>query len=273
MREIRFLEEQDRLVYLEEKATPEFWDARWQNEGTPPPVGLNQEVVTVTSKFLPKAATVLEGGCGRAEKVKALTDAGFSAIGLDFAEETVKQAKVTFPDIDVRKGDVRALEFEDDYFDGYWSFGVIEHFWSGYDDILAEAARVIKPDGYLFLTAPWFSPYRRKKAKRDDYPRIEAKSEPDAFYQFALGREEVCAQLDKFGFDPVLWRGRSSAVSLKDDVTGFRKPIEWLFASRGSIVKRAFRRLLFTTLNAYCGHSFLAVARRRRDAATRQQES
>ncbi|MBT8080441.1 MAG: class I SAM-dependent methyltransferase [Gammaproteobacteria bacterium] len=262
MRQITYYEKADRLVYLEEKATPEFWDARWQAEGTPAPVSGKPEVVTVTEKYLPKGARVLEGGCGRADKVKSLTDAGYAAVGLDFAAETVKQARITYPDIEVCEGDVRALDFPDDHFDGYWSFGVIEHFWSGYDDILAEAARVLKKGGYLFLTAPWFSPYRRKKAGRDEYPRIDPASEPDAFYQFALTRQEVCESLAAQGFDLVSWQGRSSAVSLKDDVTEFRRQIDWLFASRGSIVKRALRRAVFSALDSYCGHSFLAVARR-----------
>ena len=56
MRQVVFTRD-DRLVYLDEKATPEFWDARWRAEGRPhlPP---GQEIVRVTAKYLP-------AGCSR----------------------------------------------------------------------------------------------------------------------------------------------------------------------------------------------------------------
>ena len=33
MRRVVYWRQADRLVYLDEKATPEFWDRRWQAEG------------------------------------------------------------------------------------------------------------------------------------------------------------------------------------------------------------------------------------------------
>jgi ubiquinone/menaquinone biosynthesis C-methylase UbiE len=262
MRQIVYASNLNRLVYLHAKATPEFWDARWRAEGKPPAVSRKDDVVVVTRKYLPRGSKVLEGGCGRANKVKAMQDAGFKATGVDFAVESVKQAKLDYPGLDIRQGDVRALEFEDGYFDGYWSIGVIEHFWNGYDEILAEAARVLRPQGYLFLTAPWLSPYRSRKARSGGYAKVEFPEEPPNFYQFALGREEVSTALARHGFELVRWCGRVSEISLREDVTSFRRQIDWLLGSRGSIVKRVFRRAIASGLNRYCGHSFLAVARR-----------
>ncbi|HEY0941092.1 MAG TPA: class I SAM-dependent methyltransferase [Steroidobacter sp.] len=263
MRQVVYSSRARRLIYLEEKATPEFWDEHWRAEGKPKPISPRDDVITVTRRYLPPGARVLEGGCGRANKVKAMADAGFNAIGIDFAENSVKQAVIDYPDLDVRQGDVRALNFPDGYFDGYWSIGVIEHFWNGYDKILAEAARVLKPGGYLFLTAPWFSPYRRRKADRGRYQSIDFADEPASFYQFALGREEVCAGLRRHGFQVVRWRGRVAEISMKDDMSSFRRPIEWLLAPRPSIFKRALRLVVGRALDPYCGHSFLAVARRK----------
>jgi len=267
MRRAMFSPDLDRLVYLDEHASPEFWDARWVAEGPPPPVGPKDEVRTVTPMYLQSGARILEGGCGRANKVKAMAEAGFETVGVDFAEETVKQARLNYEDLDIRQGDVRSLDFPDGYFDGYWSIGVIEHFWAGYDQILSEAARVLKPRGVLFLTAPWFSPYRRRKAKTGGYPHFDEADEPEMFYQFALGRSEVCAKLAEHGFLLERWQGLSSEISLKEDVTEFGRQIEWLFNSRGSIVKRVVRRLVTSALNPYAGHSFLAVARRTESAA------
>jgi len=247
----------DRLVYLDEKATPEFWDSRWKTEGKPPPVNPRDDVVIVTAKFLQAGSRVLEGGCGRGNKLKAMADSGFKAIGIDFAENTVKQARLDYPNLDIRQGDVRSLDFPNGFFDGYWSIGVIEHFWNGYSEILADAARVLKPGGILFLTAPWFSPYRKRKAGSGGYPSTDFSVEPESFYQFALGREEVCAQLEQHDFQLLRWHGRASEISMKEDMISFKRQAEWLFRSRGSIVKRVVRRALTTGLNPYCGHSFL----------------
>jgi SAM-dependent methyltransferase len=262
MRRVVYWPGAERLVYLDEKATPQFWDSHWQAEGRPPVVSARDDVVKMTAKYLPAGARVLEGGCGRANKVRAIADAGFDAVGIDFAERSVAQARRNYPGLDIRLGDVRSLEFPDASFDGYWSLGVIEHFWSGYDEILAEAARVLRPGGYLFLTAPWFSPYRRRKARVNGYPRSDFDAEPDLFYQFALGRPEINASLISHGFKPVLWRGRVPEISMKEDMTSFASLREWLLGSRGSIAKRLLRRAAVLGISGWCGHSFLAVAQR-----------
>ena len=262
MRTVVYWHQADRLIYLDEKATPEFWDQHWRAEGKPPQRNRHDEVVAVTRKHLKPGARILEGGCGRGDKVKALADAGFDAVGVDFAEQSVRQARLDFPKLDIRFGDVRALEFPAATFDGYWSFGVIEHFWDGYGDILAEAARILKCGGMLFLTAPWLSPYRRRKVRSGAFASLEFASEPAAFFQFALPREEICAALTRHGFRLVRWRGLASDVSLKEEVTGLKRPIDWLLNSRGTLAKRVLRRITLSALNGYCGHSFLAVARR-----------
>jgi SAM-dependent methyltransferase len=265
MRQVVYSPGARRLVYLQEKATPAFWDDRWRSAGKPPVVSAKDDVVTVTRRYLPPGSRVLEGGCGRANKVKAMADAGFEAVGVDFAEGTVEQATRDYPGLDIRKGDVRSLDLADGSLDGYWSIGVIEHFWDGYDSILAEAARVLRPGGYLFLTAPWFSPYRSYKARTHGYPATDFVAEPDSFYQFALGREEVSSRLAHHRFEILGWYGRASEISLQEDMRSFRRGIEWLFdsRSRGSIAKRAVNRLVTRMLDPYCGHSFLAIARRK----------
>jgi SAM-dependent methyltransferase len=261
MREILYWQRQRKLVFLDQQATPEFWDARWVAVGTPPPVNPRDEVVTVTPRYLEHGARVLEGGCGRGNKVRALADTGFRAVGIDFAADTVARANATYPDLDIRKGDVRALDFDANSFDGYWSIGVIEHFWDGYDAILSEAARVLRPGGVLFLTAPWFSPLRQRKAVAGDYPAVDFDAEPKNFYQFALRRSEVSAALARHGFEILSWQGMAAELALQNDVGIFRRQLGWLFGSRGSILKRLVRRALIEGAKPYCGHSFMAVAR------------
>ena len=135
-------------------------------KGRPPPVNRNDPVLTVTARYLARGSRVLEGGCGRANKVNAMAAAGFHAIGIDFAPQSVTQAKLDYPGLDIRLGDVRSLEFPDGSFDGYWSIGVIEHFWEGYADILSEAGRILRPQGIPFSHGAVVSPYRQRKARQ-----------------------------------------------------------------------------------------------------------
>lgn len=263
MRSITYSPTHDRLVYLEGRATPEFWDDHWKRQGTPEALSRHDEILITTSRYLRSGARVLEGGCGRGDKVKALASVGFDAVGVDYAEQSVQLARSEFPGLDIRVGDVRALPFPDRSFDGYWSVGVIEHFWDGYEQILAEAARVLKGGAVLFLTAPWLSPFRRHKLRSGGYPILTSDSEPENFFQFALSRREVADALQRHGFDLLRWRGVAAAVTLLEEVTTFRAQVEWLLNSRGRLGKRILRRLLLQALGGYCGHSFMAIARRR----------
>lgn len=263
MRRVVYAPAMQRLVYLDEKATPEFWDARWKAEDNARPSRYDQVVAAVTVRCLPRGARVLEGGCGRATKVKALVDSGFAATGIDFAAASVRRARTEFPGLDIREGDVRSLPFPAGSFDGYWSIGVIEHFWDGYDPILGEAHRVLRPGGLLFLTAPWFSPYRRLKARRGGYERRDFASEPGDFFQFALGRDEISAALSRHGFGLRRWSGVAPEISMLDDMRSVRGTVSWLFGSRGPLPKRVLRRAVTTALAGYCGHSFMAIASRK----------
>jgi hypothetical protein len=121
---------------------------------------------------------------------------------------------------------------------------------------------VLKPGGFLFLTAPWFSPYRRRKARAGGYPRGEFAEEPGDFFQFALGRAEIRDALARNGFTIRKWRGLAPEISMQEDMASIRPATSWLFGSRGTFPKRALRRALAAALGPYCGHSFLAIARR-----------
>jgi hypothetical protein len=101
------------------------------------------------------------------------------------------------------------------------------------------------------------------KQRGDGYPREDFLAEPKDFYQFALGRDEVCAELRRHGFELIGWHGRASEISMREDMIVLKSQINWLFDSRGSIAKRVFRRVVTAALNPYCGHSFLAIAKRK----------
>ena len=126
--------ENKRLVCIGESATPQFWDTHWNIEKFKESIEKRKNdrfVLETLGKYIPdKKGRILEGGCGRGHVVYCMHSHGYKTIGVDFARKTIEQIKKAILELDVRKGDVRCLQFPDDYFIGYWSIGVIEHFWS-----------------------------------------------------------------------------------------------------------------------------------------------
>jgi len=263
-----------RLVYVNEAATDAFWDNHWANQ--PDPVtakanetllsrlkgALRQDVVLDTShRYLPTGGRVLEGGCGQGQHVVSLSHAGYSAVGLDFAPETVKLLHEQYPDLDFKQGDVRDLPFENESFDGYWSLGVIEHFWDGYEPIAREMHRVLRPGGYLFLTFPYLSPLRKWKVQRDYFPALREDSEPEGFYQFALDGEVIAEDFKQRGFTLVEKRGLSGLKGLKDEVAALKPMLQRLYSTR-SLPGRGLKRLISPALAQFAGHGVLLVLKR-----------
>ncbi len=224
----------DRLIWISQTANEDFWDAQWEQEND---IELKarhaQGMVRVTKKHLapPSAHRIIEGGCGNGGIVLALQRAGYDVLGIDYAEKTVAHLNKTQPSLSIEKGDVRNLSnIADASFDGYWSLGVIEHFWDGYTPILQEAQRVLKPGGYLFLTFPWYSPIRRLKAALHIIKNFHknsahglAETEPEQFYQFCLNQKTVAADLQRLGFTVTEHYARSGLYGLD---------VEWPWTNR-----------------------------------------
>src|SRR3990167_1811584 len=199
----------NRLIFIKQEATPDFWDEQWNVSDLRKIIvsGKNERFVSrITSKYIPMNSNrrILEGGCGKGNFVFSLQHHGYDAYGVDFAAETVKKINTVAPELNISIADVRELPFEDNFFDGYWSLGVIEHFYEGYEQIAKEMLRVLKPGGFLFLTFPYLSPLRRLKKVLGVYPALphpEIKSA--GFYQFALDHDQVVKYFGQLGFERV----------------------------------------------------------------------
>ena len=101
---------------------------------------------------------VLDVGCGTGVFLRAVTDRGGRAYGLDASRALLRVARSRVPEADLRVGDAESLPHEDDSFDlvtGFNSF-----FFA--DDMVAalrEAGRVAKP-GAPVLVQVWGRPER-----------------------------------------------------------------------------------------------------------------
>ncbi|MDB4543270.1 class I SAM-dependent methyltransferase [bacterium] len=258
----------DLLVFINKAANEEFWENRWNGasdwvESISSSVSSRSPLVRRIVKVLNPRATILEGGCGRGEILYKLDSLEFNVIGVDYAEKTVKKLKKFHPHLDVRVGNVFDLsEFSDDSFDAYYSGGVIEHFWDGYHPISAEMARLIKSGGYLFITFPFMSRFRRKFVK--GLKNVHNNNCPPGFYQFALPINEVVSHFSELGFrleSKLLRNGCRGLSDAYPDSELLRKTVRW--NPRGPLAK-AFRHLI-SMLLAYCGfgHTCLLVLKKR----------
>ena len=231
-----------RLIYVAEKASPEFWDEHWlvadfqrAVRSTP-----NSWVARITRQYLSEGSVILEGGCGQANHVYALEKYGFNVIGVDSARLTVEKVHESAPDLQIEVGDVRELRFESDYFDGYWSRGLIEHYWNGFDSISLECSRVLRKGGYLFLTFPCMSMLRRWKARQNRYLTWEhSDAEPFGFYQFALNPLEVKRSFEDLGFKLIRENARGGLKGIRDETLLFHSSLQKLYDSEALSAKVA----------------------------------
>lgn len=148
---------------------------------------------------LPSGARVLEAGCGLGQVVLALRYHGFDCIGLDYAARTIEVLNKEFPDTPFHQGDIRSLPYPENSFDAYISLGVIEHFTEGQEEILKEAARVVKPGGLIFVSVPALNDWRKLKCRLGRY----AVTATDPFFEACYSVEELELLLRNAGFSPI----------------------------------------------------------------------
>ena len=92
---------------------------------------------------------VVDLGCGSGRALVWNRDMGATMVGIDIAPFFSHDAR---EQTDLMLGDLRKLPFADATFDKAWSLDVLEHLSpEALDGMLAEAARVLKPGGSLFV--------------------------------------------------------------------------------------------------------------------------
>ena len=249
-----------RMLYIGKAANPQYWDQHWTGEGLKEQVTRGSGfVIRITKKYVPRGARILEGGCGIGDKVYSLYKEGYDVFGVDYAEETVMRVKQLFPELKIQVADVRELPFENDFFDAYWSLGVIEHFYEGYDLIAKEMHRVLRRGGKLLLTCPVISPLRIYKAKRMLYQEfIESENMIRNFYQFALNSDKVIKDFESIGFKLLEIKPSDGIKGLKDEVMVVKPLLQKVYEGN-SLLLKVIRKILDIVLVNWCHHMKLFV--------------
>jgi ubiquinone/menaquinone biosynthesis C-methylase UbiE len=126
---------------------------------------------------LPPQPRCLEIGCGQGALARLLVEGyGAQMIASDYDPAQVAVARERLADIDgqveFRVVDGREMPFENAQFDAVFSFGVLHHIPGGWRQVLAEAARVLKPSGW-FLFTDFVPPSRAGRWLRRLLPRLD----------------------------------------------------------------------------------------------------
>lgn len=211
----------DRLVWVNRGVSPEFWDDQWQQLDIARLVQsaeMDTELLPVLLGYLRPGDTVLEAGCGLGQWVEILSRRGFDTFGVDYAISTLAMAFKFAGRQRYIGADIFALPFAAESFDAVISLGVVEHFWEGPARLIREMVRVLRPEGLLLLSVPFFNLLRRIKARAPGMPHRVCRQEPPGFYQYVFEVKELNGFLRECDLEPVGVFPYASVKGLKDEV-------------------------------------------------------
>lgn len=184
---------------LNKANNPGFWSDHWNKQDIDQQMlsAKKSELMPLFKKYLPKDGRLLEAGCGQGIFVNALKELAYKIEGIDFDVQTVEQIKKNFPELNINVGDVFDLKFPDNYFSGYISLGVIEHYENDWQKPVIEARRVLDNEGIIFLAVPHLN-YSRMIVNffvgLFNKPRGE-------FYQYFFRPNEIAHAVESNGFE------------------------------------------------------------------------
>lgn len=107
-------------------------------------------------------ASVLELGCGKADKTRSLAETGrirnIVALEVDLIQHARNLATPALPNVEFRQGGAEAIPAADNSFDIVLMFKSLHHVpVEQMDQALKEIARVLKPDGLAWISEPVYA--------------------------------------------------------------------------------------------------------------------
>ena len=105
----------------------------------------NEAELNEFMSFVKPGGHVLDAGCGTGLKARALVDGGYQVTGIDISQKMLDLAKHRVPEATCEVGDMTALEFEEDSFDGVVSTYAVFHVQrTKHFDLLMDFHRILK---------------------------------------------------------------------------------------------------------------------------------
>jgi len=123
---------------------------------TATPLNLQKRLTWIGAVAGPlRGKSAIDCGCGAGEYVRALTNLGADAWGIEYSAEKIAEAVRIggLPEGRVAVGDIEAIEFADDHFDIALVNEVLEHVPRD-DRGIREVHRILKPGGVALIFSP-----------------------------------------------------------------------------------------------------------------------
>lgn len=117
-------------------------------------------------------ARILDYGCGYGRTLTDLSEAGFqNLVGVDFSEAMLARASVAASHPELVRNDGHGLPFQNDCFDAVLLFAVLTCIPDGTEQrlLLAEAERVLRPGGLLYLSDVLINNDPRNRERYEQY--------------------------------------------------------------------------------------------------------
>lgn len=143
--------------------------------------------------FIPKNSKILDAGCGCGRDTLYFSEEGYEVIGIDIAEELLKQAKTRTKLDKFQKMDFLNLEFPEESFNGIWCHAAITVIPK--DKIptaIKEFNKILKKNGVLYMNI--------KKGHGQELVRKQNYENAPFLYTY-LTKQEVRDLLQSNGFE------------------------------------------------------------------------
>lgn len=123
-------------------------------------------------RYSNQRARILDYGCGYGRTLTDLSEAGFqNLVGVDFSEAMLARASVAAFHPELVRNDGHGLPFQNDCFDAVLLFAVLTCIPDGTEQrlLLAEAERVLRPGGLLYLSDVLINNDARNRERYEQY--------------------------------------------------------------------------------------------------------
>jgi SAM-dependent methyltransferase len=202
---------------------------------------------------------IVDMGCGIGLYVLALQRQGLDVEGVEYSSELVERLSRRYPELNIHCEDALQTHYKDSSVDIALSLGVVEHRERGPDVFLREMYRVLRSDGLLLISVPFYNLFWRiRMALSDPYNPSGMDRLAGHFYQYRFSSREFRNLMTNEGFQIVKYGNAGAMKPFEDAFPAAKK----LFALKGGY--RLRNMIIKPMLEAlpHSGHMFWVVARK-----------